>query len=305
MDRAYIDTVRLMLEVAPEVFASGRFALKGGTALNMFVRDMPRLSVDIDAVLVEHDGTREGALKQIGAELNAVRQRLEARGITASLTRTSVGDETKLFARRGNVEVKVEVNHVFRGALLPVQQRPLVKTASDLFTVAVSVPTLAVPELYGSKLVAALDRQHPRDLFDVCGLYQDGGLSPEIVDCFVGYLAGHNRPIHEVLFSRDLDMSLPFENEFAGMEREEVTLSQLNATRARMRTDLLAALTDSHRDFLIGLAAGDPPWARLPFTHLAELPAIRWKLTNLAKLKTSNRAKFQVQTEELKRRFTR
>lgn len=305
MNKSYIDIVRLMLEVAPEVFASGRFALKGGTALNMFVRDMPRLSVDLDAVVVDHTGDREGALKQIGAELASIRQRLEARGIAASITRSAIGDETKLFAQRGKVEVKVEINHVFRGTLLPVHIRPLVKSASDLFSTAVSVSTLAVPELYGSKLVAALDRQHPRDLFDVHGLYQNGGLSSEMVDCFVGYLAGHNRPVHEVLFSRDLDMSLPFENEFAGMEREPVTIAQLNETRARMRRDIIAALTENHRAFLIGLVAGDPPWQLMPFAHLSNMPAIRWKLQNLAKLKASNPTKFRVQTDELKRRFAK
>jgi Nucleotidyl transferase AbiEii toxin, Type IV TA system len=48
MTPSYIDTVRLLLAIAPAVFASGRFAMKGGTALNLFVQDMPRLSVDID-----------------------------------------------------------------------------------------------------------------------------------------------------------------------------------------------------------------------------------------------------------------
>jgi hypothetical protein len=303
MDKAYIDIVRLMLEIAPEVFASGRFALKGGTALNMFVRDMPRLSVDIDAVVVDHAGGREDALKQIGAELASIRRRLETRGIAASITRTPIGDETKLFARRGKAEVKVEINHVFRGTLLPVHTRPLVKSASNLFTTAISVATLAIPELYGSKLVAALDRQHPRDLFDVYGLYHDRGLTPEIIDCFVGYLAGHNRPVHEVLFSRDLDMSLPFENEFAGMERETVALPQLDATRVRMRRDIIDALTNSHKDFLLGLVAGNPPWDLMPFPHLSQMPAIRWKLQNLAKLKATNPSKFQSQSEDLRRRF--
>ena len=41
MDKAYIETVRLLLAVAPEVFRGSVFAMKGGTALNLFVHDMP------------------------------------------------------------------------------------------------------------------------------------------------------------------------------------------------------------------------------------------------------------------------
>ncbi len=247
MEKAYVDTVRLMLEVAPDVFASGRFALKGGTALNMFVRDMPRLSVDLDVVLIAHTGARDAALAQIAGELTSIRQRLDRRGIVADVNPSRTVEETKLFARRGKIEVKVEINHVFRGTLLPVETRHLVKSAADQFTIAVSVPTLAVAELYGSKLVAAMDRPHPRDFYDVHGLYQQGGLTPGIVDSFVAYLAGHNRPVHEVLFSRDVDMTLPFENEFAGMEREPVTLAQLNETRIRLHRDLLPALSEARR----------------------------------------------------------
>jgi len=50
MDKTYADTVRLLLAVAPDVFANDIFAMKGGTAINLFVRDMPRLSVDIEDV---------------------------------------------------------------------------------------------------------------------------------------------------------------------------------------------------------------------------------------------------------------
>ncbi|MDX2260525.1 MAG: nucleotidyl transferase AbiEii/AbiGii toxin family protein [Gemmatimonadales bacterium] len=195
------------------------------------------------------------------------------------------------------------INHVFRGTVLPPESRPLVKAASDLFTVGFSVPTLAVPELYGSKLVAALDRQHARDFFDVHGMFQTHGLRADTVECFVAYLAGHNRPVHEVLFSRDLDMGPAFENEFVGMERVAVSLADLQATRDRLRRELLAALTEAQKRFLLSLVAAAPNWALLPFPHLAELPAVQWKLQNLARLKKSNPTKFKAQTEELEKRF--
>ena len=192
---------------------------------------------------------------------------------------------------------------MFRGTLLPVETRSLTKTASDLFTTALAVPTLAVAELYGSKLVAAMDRQHPRDLFDVHGMFQRFGLTPEIVECFVGYIAGHNRPVHEVLGSRDIDLARPFDNEFAGMEREPVSLGVLEEARIRLRRELAVALTADHKRFLIGLVAGQPPWEAMQCRHLAELPAIQWKLQNLARLKRTNPVKFQAQADELQRCF--
>ena len=303
MEKSYVDTVRLMLEVAPEVFASGRVAMKGGTALNFFVQDMPRLSVDIDVVFVPHQTPRDTALAEIASELSALQTRLNRRGIKAELASSKTGDETKLFARRDRVEVKIEINHVFRGTLLPVGTRSLTKTASDLFTTALAVPTLAVAELYGSKLVAAMDRQHPRDLFDVHGMFQRFGLTPEIVECFVGYIAGHNRPVHEVLGSRDIDLARPFDNEFAGMEREPVSLRVLEEARIRLRRELAVALTADHKRFLIGLVAGQPPWEAMQCRHLAELPAIQWKLQNLARLKRTHAVKFQAQADELQRCF--
>lgn len=303
MDKAYLDTVRLLLDAAPEVFRSGVFAMKGGTAINLFVQDLPRLSVDIDVVYLPHEKPRAAALAEIGAELTAIRERLKQRGIAADVTATAVGDETKLFVRRGRDQVKIEINHVFRGTVLPPETRPLVKAASDLFTVGFSVPTLAVPELYGSKLVAALDRQHPRDFFDVHGMFATHGLSADTMNCFVAYLAGHNRPVHEVLFSRDLDLTAIFENEFVGMERQPVSLAQLLETRTRLRREIAGAISPAQRAFLVGLVTAAPDWSLLPFPHLLQLPAIQWKLQNLARLKKSNPAKFNAQAEELRKRF--
>lgn len=303
MDKGYVETVRLLLETAPEVFRGGRFAMKGGTALNLFVQDMPRLSVDIDVVYLDHRTGRDSALEVIRSELTVIRQRLHDRGMDSEIASSRRGDETKLFARRGRQQVKIEINHVFRGSLLPPELRSLSKTASDLFTTALTAPTLAVPELYGSKLVATLDRQHPRDLFDVVGMYHRLGLTPDIVDCFVCYLAGHNRPVHEVLYSRDIPLESAFEGDFAGMEREPIDLGELQAIRSQLRADLIRSLTENHRRFLLGLVAGAPPWEVMPFPHLPELPAMQWKLQNLAKLRKSNPGKFQMQTHELQRQF--
>lgn len=80
MNDAYVRTVQLLLDVAPAVFETTVFAMKGGTALNLFVQDMPRLSVDIDVVFVPYDLPREDALQAISAELAAAQGRVSALG---------------------------------------------------------------------------------------------------------------------------------------------------------------------------------------------------------------------------------
>ena len=109
--------------------------------------------------------------------------------------------------------------------------------------------------------------------------------------------------MHEVLGSRDIDLARPFDNEFAGMERLPVSLRVLEEARIRLRRELAVALTADHKRFLIGLVAGQPPWEAMQCRHLAELPAIQWKLQNLARLKRTNAVKFQAQADELQRCF--
>jgi predicted nucleotidyltransferase component of viral defense system len=303
MDKTYIEIVRLLLESAPAIFETPHFAMKGGTAINLFIEDMPRLSVDIDVVYTDHQASRDEALKSISKGLETVRKRLTKAHLEADVSATKDGDEIKLFIRRGRNQVKVEVNHVFRGTVMPVETRQLGDEARKLFTTELSVPVLATCELYGSKLVAAMDRQHPRDLFDVRGLFERSGLTTEVVECFVCYLAGHNRPVHEVLFSRDVDMSPAFENEFGGMARNPITLAELQQVRRKLKKELPIALTANQKKFLLGLVTGELDWQLMKCPHLSELPAIRWKLHNLAKLQKSNPGKFAQQADELRARL--
>ncbi len=305
MNQTYIDTVRLLLAIAPAVFASGRFAMKGGTALNLFVQQMPRLSVDIDIdlVLVDHRPDRHAALQAIGQELTAVQATLAGQGYRAHLPANADGDDVKLVVSNETAQVKVEVNFVFRGTALPVETRSLVATAQELFTTDLAVPVLATAEIYGSKLVAAMDRQHPRDIFDVIHMLDHFGWQASFVDCFVVYLAGHNRPVHEVLFPKTKPLEPAFTNEFAGMTRDPVELDTLAQVQGRLFQELPRLLTSAHRDFLLSLVQGAPAWELMPMQHLPELPALKWKLFNLAKLKKSNTKLFAAQHQMLVERF--
>jgi hypothetical protein len=303
MNGTYIDTVRLLLAIAPAVFASGRFAMKGGTALNLFVQEMPRLSVDIDLVVVDHRPDRQTALQAIALELAAVQAELAGKGYQAHLPANAEGDDVKLVVGNEAAQVKVEVNFVFRGTVLPPETRSLVATAQELFTTDLAVPVLATPELYGSKLVAAMDRQHPRDIFDVMHMLSQFGWQASFVDCFVAYLAGHNRPVHEVLFPKTKPLEPAFTNEFAGMTRDTVELDTLTQVQGRLLQELPQQLTPAHRDFLLSLVQRAPAWELMPMQHLRDLPALKWKLMNLAKLQKSSAKRFAAQHQLLAERF--
>jgi len=154
-------------------------------------------------------------------------------GHRADLPTTKGGDEVKLIIDGNGVRVKVEVNFVFRGTVLPVVQRPLISTAQNVFTTDITLPVLDTAELYGSKLVAAMDRQHPRDMFDVLKMIERFGWQPSFVDGFVAYLAGHNRPVHEVLFPK----TLPLEPALTDSHPETAIPAHLNPPAQRCEPD--------------------------------------------------------------------
>jgi len=299
MDKTYADTVRLLLAVTPAVFNNDIFAMKGGTAINLFVQDMPRLSVDIDVVYRPWQTQRDEALQAINDELAVISQRLQPLGLQTRLIRSKDVSDTKLIVENESSQVKIEVNIVFRGTVLPVKHRSLSTSTSDLFGVEFEAPILARDELYAGKLVAALDRQHPRDLFDVWQLYESGGLTERMAECFTIYLAGHNRPPHEVLFGKDKDISAEYERAFVGMTEVECSLDTLLAARTRLRNDLPQKLADKHKQFLGGLVRAEPDWSLLECSHARELPALRWKLNNLEAFRKRRPADFSAQADAL------
>ncbi len=299
MDKHYADTVRLLLNIAPDVFDNDIFAMKGGTAINLFLQDMPRLSVDIDVVYCPWQTPRDQALLDINQELAAIAQRVERLGVQTRLIRSKDLGDTKLIVENETSQVKVEVNVVFRGTVLPIERRPLSARTGDLFGVEFAVPVLAPDELYAGKLVAALDRQHPRDLFDVWQLFQTGGLTDAMVECFVVYLAGHNRPTHEVLFGNDKDITAEYERAFVGMTDVDCPLQVLLETRTQLRQELPRRLSAAHRQFLSGLARAEPDWSLLQCPHADQLPALRWKLANLATFQKRRPRDFAAQADAL------
>ncbi|HCE6035843.1 MULTISPECIES: nucleotidyl transferase AbiEii/AbiGii toxin family protein [Pseudomonadaceae] len=299
MDKTYADTVRLLLAIVPDVFANDIFAMKGGTAINLVVQDMPRLSVDIDVVYLPWQTPRDEALQAINQELAAIATRVASLGVQTRLVRSKDLGDTKLIVENESSQVKIEVNVVFRGTVLPAERRSLSAKTSDLFGVELEVPILAPNELYAGKLVAALDRQHPRDLFDVWQLYESGGISDGMVECFVVYLAGHNRPTHEVLFGNDKNIAGEYERAFVGMTEVDCSLETLLEARVRLRHELPGRLSAQHKQFLSGLTRAQPDWSLLQCQHAAQLPALRWKLSNLETFRKRRPEDFTAQADAL------
>lgn len=303
MNQTYLDTARLLTQVAPLVFVDDTFALKGGTAINLFVRDMPRLSVDLDLVFPDHTLPRDEALARINEAVRQAAERLKKRGFQTHVPAAAAG-ETKLLVRRGSIQVKVEVNFVMRGTVQPVRRASLTPMARDVLMADLEIPVVSLEDVYGGKLVAALDRQHPRDLFDVMQLFAHEGITPGVRRAFVVYLASSNRPIHEVLFTPLRDIRHDYEHNFQGMTAEPVPLDALLAARERMVREVQQGLDDDERRFLLSLAAGTPEWSLLGIAHLEHLPGIRWKLRNLAQLQKADARKFAEQADLLAKQLS-
>ena len=302
MNEAYLRTARLLTQVVPSVFIDDTFALKGGTAINLFYRDLPRLSIDLDLVFRDHTVPRVEALAQIDAAIRAMATRLRARGFTARAP-IRVDGETKLVVHHDDMAVKIEVNTVMRGTVYPVQSVALTARANDILQVDLEVPVASLADVYGGKLAAAMDRQHPRDLFDVFQLLAHEGITPAIRRAFVVYVASHNRPVHELLFPAAQDITLAYHGSFVGMTSEPVMLEDLLHARQRMMSELQSGLDADERAFLLSLVAGSPEWDRLGVAHVSQMPAVRWKIHNLEQLRRSNPGKFAAQLERLIERF--
>lgn len=279
---AYGDQVELLLRCLPVISQAQDFALKGGTAINLFLQDMPRLSVDIDLTYLPITG-REAALIDIQSQLNRVATELE-RSIPGANVRCSEGAAPKLFVERSGARIKVEPSTVVRGSLVPPVSSELSRKAQDAYELFVEVRRLDAADLYAGKLCAALDRQHPRDLFDVMHLQAAGPIPETVRQAFVAYIAGHGRPIAELLAPNVQPIEDLFSSHFSGMTEEPIELVDLQAARTRLLEWVATALTESERRFLLSIKLGSPEWTLLPFEGLERWPAIQWKLHNIGRM---------------------
>jgi len=288
---AYVRRVALLVQVLPFVAQERDFALTGGTAINLFVRDMPRLSVDIDLTYLPiADRTTSLAAIDTGLRRMVDMFRSSMGGIrTYPVVHPELDVATKVLIQAPGAQVKIEVTPVMRGCVFEPTDLEVTASVEQRFGYA-RVQVVSFEDLYGGKVVAALDRQHPRDLFDVRLLLANEGIDDRLRCAFIAYLISHDRSIADVLESRPKALGDVFATEFVGMVRDErVTVDDLAETHMRLVRELVGNMPDAHREFLIGFKRGEADWALLDVPAIRELPAVRWKMQNLDRLQASKR----------------
>jgi predicted nucleotidyltransferase component of viral defense system len=297
---AYRAQVDLLLQILPHIAREDCFALKGGTAINMFVWNMPRLSVDVDLTYLPLVA-RAAALAEIAEGLRRIKERIETAipRCKTTLVSQSNGQESQLACQTPGAQIKIEVNTTIRGYLFEPQEMDVIDAVEREFGRFVSMRVVALAELFGGKICAALDRQHPRDLFDVHQLFSNGGLTSDIRQGFIACLISSNRPIHEMLRPNFLDQRSAFEMQFAGMSREPFTYRDFEEARRRLLSEVHAGLTDHDRRFLLSFNRGEPDWNLSSHAKLKDLPAVQWKLSNIRSLKSRNQTKYAKQLRAL------
>jgi predicted nucleotidyltransferase component of viral defense system len=242
----YRRQVALLIRALPVIAQEPSFALKGGTAINLFVRDMPRLSVDIDLTYLPIRPRAE-SLADIDAAMKRITGQLQKAIQGARVTSAILQPEriiTKLFVQLDGAQIKIEVTPVLRGCVLEPQQRAVSPAVESAFGFAEAL-VVSFPDLYGGKIVAALDRQHPRDLFDVRDLLAAEGIDDQLRRAFIVYLLSHHRPMAEVLASPQKDISQEFSRGLQGMTETPVSLDELLAARATLMGAVIGNMTTS------------------------------------------------------------
>lgn len=286
MDKSssYYKQVQLLLRILPFIANKSCFALKGGTAINLFVRDFPRLSVDIDLVYLPNKG-RAAALHHIQETLNEISYELTTTFPNLRITKSyqSKMDALRLIVTQDNISVKVELSPVLRGTVFTSTLRETTETVEQEFGYA-EVNVVAIEDLYAGKLCAAFDRQHPRDFFDVMLLLENEGVTDGIRQAFLVYLASHGRPINELLTPNWKSIEDIFKTEFQGMSFRSCNVEELERAAKQALQHILFDLTNEEKQFLFSMYEKDQKWQYLNFDHIKDLPAIKWKLMNIKKM---------------------
>jgi len=287
---AYRNQVQLLVQALPLVADEACFALKGGTAINLFVRDMPRLSVDIDLTYLPIEDRKtslaaiEAALLRIGERITRTIPRAR---VVPSRTKNE-GALTKLLVSTGAAQIKIEVTPVLRGSVYPSEVRRIAPRVEEAFGFA-EMQVVSFADLYAGKLVAALDRQHPRDLFDVRELLRNEGIDDALRAAFAVYMISHDRPMAEVLAGKAKPLADEFVRGFAGMTDEPVTVEDLQRVYGELVTAIARQMPPDHRALLLTVERGEPDWGLLGIDGVSALPAVAWRLLNIRGLSAERR----------------
>lgn len=290
-DSRYTGQVQLLVEILPTLAEENRFALKGGTAINLFEQDLPRLSVDIDLTWLPVGDFASDA-RDISDALEAIGEQLRT-GPLQLQVQSSGTHETgthRLIANRGLARVKIETTPVMRGTVHPVRTLRVRPSVEQAFGFA-QMQVLDFADLYAGKLAAALSRQHPRDIFDLQPLLNEGRLDNRLWHTFLVYLTCSSKPAAELLAPREpQDFDEIFQAHFQGMTAAPITATSLREVRTRLLQHLLELLDAPSRAFLESVEREAPDFNLIGLPGAANLPGVRRKLINLANRSAAKRA---------------
>jgi predicted nucleotidyltransferase component of viral defense system len=282
INNSFYKQVELLISVIPIVNEETIFALKGGTAINLFLRDLPRLSVDIDLTYTEIKD-RATSFKEIEEALKRIAAKLPLLNIKTIEDKNPEGCK-RLTCSNSYATIIVEVDRFIRGTVYKPELRVLSPKASQEFKKFAEINCSSFPDIYGGKICAALERQHPRDLFDVKILLENEGVTEEIRQAFIIYLISSENPISHLLspnMPNENEFTRSFENKFKGMTNISVDVKDLIKTRDQLIKTINSILTEQEKHFLVSFQNGTPNWDLLATDIGLDMPSVVWKLFHI------------------------
>ena len=296
MKDRYRKQVALLIRIMPSVYKIKEFAVHGGTAINLFHRNLLRYSVDIDVTYIPIEN-RQHSLASINQKLLEVKKNIE-KTIPGVVVKHKP-DVWKLLCTLGDATVKIEVNATKRGIIGDVVELPLCEKARNEFSMGCKARTVSFSQLYGGKITAALSRQHPRDLFDC--KYMELQSFDDVKNGFMLCLLGSDKPIIESLQPHDIDQTEALENQFQGITETPFGYEDYLESRTALLSLVNGGLTITDKEFLLSFEQGEPDWNKCCAGDLSQYPSVQWKLLNIGKLKESNPVKFEQGVNKLRR----
>ncbi len=293
MNNLYKEQVRLLLRILPVIYREEDFAVHGGTGINLFIKNLPRYSVDVDVTYIPL-GPRDESLAEIDNKLGSISQQ-QQRAVPGINIRPV---PNKLLCTLGRSTVKIEVNGIKRGIIGPIIEMPLCNKAQAEFGMYCKARIVPVEQLYGGKITAALSRQHPRDLFDYN--YMEPDKIDRLKQGFMFALLGSDKPFIESLSPNSLNQQEALDNQFRGMTDIPFTYENYENVRIRLIEFVNAMLNEEDKAFLVRFEEGAPQWKKSTYSDFRDFPSVQWKLLNVNKLKAHNLAKHRLEVERLK-----
>ncbi len=298
MNSEYAKKVEILLRMIPIVTEEGVFAVHGGSAINLFVSDLPRYSVDIDLTYIPLED-RNSSLLHINEHLTSIAAK--AKKAFRGMHIVEKPDICKLLCEYQGRQIKIEVNQTKRGVIGgDVIRKPVCEKAQEEFGLYCETDIVPMTLLYGGKIAAALSRQHPRDMFDVKYMeYPFAQTREGLLFC----LLGSDRPIRESFSPSLIDQSDALVNQFEGMTDIPFSYEEFEKTRNELIRDVNALVTPEDKAFLLSFESAKPDWDSFEFGYFQNYPSVKWKLQNLQKLKSQNPDKLVAEVRKLKSLF--